>query len=346
MSPGWAVAFAVTAIVAALGTRLVLEVAHCTGRLDMPNVRSAHIEPTPRLGGLGIMAAFLPAGVWVVGAHGGQGALVLAATAFISAVGLVDDLHPLSARVRLGAQCLAAALVVGAGWENLGSAWTLLPGVSAWLIAPLSVLWIVWLTNLYNFMDGIDGLAGGQTVIGGMAIAFAAAGATAALPAALSGLAAAAALGFLILNFPPASIFMGDVGSTAIGFLFAALPFIGGSRGSPIPVEVISLALALFIMDATFTLFRRMWRRERLAQAHRSHVYQRPLALGVSHRAITLTSYCGMSFVGAEAVLYGRLAWPGRILLFLAALAIFALLARWVGRLEARSPVVSEQTEQ
>ncbi len=325
-----------TVAAAALATRLVREIAHRTGWLDTPNDRSAHVKPTPRLGGIGIMVAFLPAAALLALRHADRQALVVVvATAFISVVGLVDDLRPLKARVRFGAQCLAAAIVVGSAWDRLGGAWALLGALPVWLLAPLSVLWIVWLTNLYNFMDGIDGLAGGQAVIAGVGIAVAAFGAGAQLQGVLAALLAAASLGFLFLNFPPASIFMGDVGSTAIGFLFASLPFLGGGVG--VPAEVVGLALALFILDATVTLVRRLSRGETFFQAHRTHFYQRPLALGVPHRQITLVAWAGMVAVAASAAAWLRVGRGWRVALIGCALLIFVAYARAVIRLEGRA---------
>lgn len=318
-------------------TRWIREVAKKRSLLDQPNDRSAHVTPTPRLGGIGIMVAFLPA-AFLVAALGGAGTAVFSAlvgTAIVSALGLVDDLRPLPARLRLIVQFLAASLVVALSWENLPAAWSLFGSVTPrWLLGGLSVLWIVWLTNLYNFMDGIDGLAAGQAVVGGAALALVGYSAGAAVPALLAVLLVAGALGFLALNFPPATIFMGDVGSTAIGFFLASLPLV--AEGGAIPVEAAGLAVALFILDATWTLFRRIRRRERLSQAHRSHVYQRPLALGVGHRTITLTSYAGMVLVAAGAVAYSGVGTTGRVLLLAGAVLVFAVLANVVASLERR----------
>jgi UDP-N-acetylmuramyl pentapeptide phosphotransferase/UDP-N-acetylglucosamine-1-phosphate transferase len=281
------------------------------------------------------MVVFLPAALAVALRHGSRQALVIiAAIAFISLVGLVDDLRPLRARVRFGAQCLAAAVVVGSDWDRLGEAWTLAGVLPSWLLVPVSILWMVWLTNLYNFMDGIDGLAGGQAVIAGIGVALAAHSIGADLPAALAALLAATAAGFLVFNFPPASIFMGDVGSTAIGFLFASLPFLGGGTG--IPAEAVGLALALFILDATVTLVRRLLRGERFFQAHRTHCYQRPLSLGIPHRRITLAAYAGMVAVGAGAAVWPRVGMAARIALVAGATLLYVAYVLVVIRLERR----------
>jgi Fuc2NAc and GlcNAc transferase len=338
---GLIVAIAAATFVVSLAlTRLVRGLALRGSLLDRPNERSAHVRPTPRLGGIGIMSAFLPAAVVLTLLYGGGAKvlLTLLATAVIALVGFVDDLRPLRARWRFGAQLLAAAAVVVINASNLTAAWTLLPA-PVWLLAPLSVLWIVWLTNLYNFMDGIDGLASGQAVIGGAAIAVAAyAGST--LQGALAVVLVVAALGFLLFNFPPASIFMGDVGSTAIGFFFAVIPFLPGST---ISVEVVALSLVLFVLDATATLVRRLISGQRVYEAHRSHWYQRPLACGVLHQTITLSAYAGMVLAGALAVRYPAAALlRDRIGLLGMAAALFAAYAGVVLAVERRHRALAQ----
>jgi UDP-N-acetylmuramyl pentapeptide phosphotransferase/UDP-N-acetylglucosamine-1-phosphate transferase len=324
-------------------TRLVRETAKRKQLLDRPNERSAHSNPTPRLGGIGIMAAFLPAFAAVaLFFHGGTVAfVVLVATAAISAVGLWDDLRSLPARARLGAQTLAATAVVVSAWDRLPEAWSLFGwSIPHALVGALSVLWIVWITNLYNFMDGIDGLAAGQAVIAGCALALAGSAAGAPFVATASAALAVAALGFLAFNFPPASIFMGDVGSTAIGFFFASTPFL--AEGGAVPVELVGVALALFILDATVTLLRRIARRERLSQAHRTHWYQRPLACGVRHRPITLTAYAGMLGVAGLAVRYPAASPSDRVTLLAGGIAVFAGVVALVLTLERRHAAAAQ----
>ncbi len=319
-------------------TWTVREVALRTGLLDRPNDRSAHVRPTPRLGGIGIVVTWLGAAAYVVHAHGAQGRtlLVLGATAAIALLGLWDDLRPLRARTRLSVQLLAATAVVVSAWQDVPSRWSLLGGGAPdWLLAALSVLWLTWLTNLYNFMDGIDGLAGGQAVLAAGSLAVAAAASGAQLSAWLLVALAASSAGFLRLNFPPATIFMGDVGSTAIGFFLGAVPFLPGPGA--VPVEAVAIALSLFILDATITLFRRLARGERVFQAHRTHFYQRPLAAGVPHRRITVVAYAGMAAVGCAAAATPAFGVAGRWLLVAGAAGVFGLLVSLVVRLERRA---------
>lgn len=311
--------------------------------LDQPNARSAHAVPKPRLGGAGVIGAFLLAGAALVAAGLVPDAVLvpLAATGVIALLGFIDDLRPLPARWRFGVQLAAASAVVAFRFAALPQAAGPLLGsiLPAWVLAPLAVLWIVWLTNLYNFMDGIDGLAGGQALIGGMAIAAAAwlcgAPVTAALAVALAG----ASLGFLFLNFPRSSIFLGDVGSTAIGFFFGCVPLLPDRH--PVSIGIVAVALALFILDATVTLIRRVAQGQRWYEPHRSHWYQRPLALGMGHRPITLGAYLGFAVVGGLAVLMARATTaPLRFVLAAGAVAVFGVatqVVRGMERVHARA---------
>jgi glycosyltransferase WbpL len=325
-----------TFVAAAVLTRVVQDVARARHLLDKPNTRSSHTVPRPRLGGLGIVPPFVVAGGVLAAALGGLGptAAVLAGTAAISVLGFVDDLRPIAARWRFLIQALVAvAVVLVTGGAAAGSPWL------AFAPTPIPqlflVLWIVWLTNLYNFMDGIDGLAGGQAAVAGFAIAAAAFATGADLTGWLALVLAAANAGFLLFNFPPSTIFMGDVGSTAIGFFFACTPLL--PERHPVALETVGLALSFFILDATVTLVWRIARGEKWFEAHRTHFYQRPVALGFSHRSVTVVAYGGMVLVGAGAAAYPGANVPERLVLLAAAGVVFVVLAMAVLRLERRA---------
>ncbi|ACG75618.1 glycosyl transferase family 4 [Anaeromyxobacter sp. K] len=313
-----AAAFASSAIL----TWAVRELALRTNRLDVPNARSAHARPTPRLGGVALMSTFLVVATVACAASADWSAApVLGATALISAIGLVDDLHPLAARTRLLIQAIAAVFVLWARQDAIGPALAFAADWPRWITLPIATLWIVWMTNLFNFMDGIDGLAGGQAVIGGAALAAVAYSAGQPIVATLALVAAAASLGFLRFNYPPASIFMGDAGSTALGFFFATLPFAAGEAA--ISVDLVAMAFSMFILDATTTLIRRLLRGERVAEAHRTHLYQRPLDFGVPHIAITRCAYVAF-FAVAGLTVFAASAQPTQRLAFaLAAVLLF-----------------------
>jgi UDP-N-acetylmuramyl pentapeptide phosphotransferase/UDP-N-acetylglucosamine-1-phosphate transferase len=185
------------------------------------------------------------------------------------------------------------------------------------------------MTNLYNFMDGADGVAGGMTLIGFAAYAIAAWLAGDAALATLCAAIAAAALGFLIHNFHPARIFLGDVGSIPLGFLAAALGIVGW-RHDAWPLWFPVLVFGPFNADATVTFLRRLARREKVWEAHREHYYQRIVRMGLGHRSAALIGYAVMCGCAAFALI-GRTQAPGlQLAAFAAGSALLGALALWV----------------
>jgi UDP-N-acetylmuramyl pentapeptide phosphotransferase/UDP-N-acetylglucosamine-1-phosphate transferase len=269
---------------------------HYRGRfalLDKPNARSLHSKVTPRTGGLAILAGIVAAAccTWHDWWFPGMGWALLA-LCLVAAVSFADDVRPLPAWARFPVHFVAALLLVCcAGFDP---ALHLLPGVEWW--APLwalrifCVLFTVWMVNLYNFMDGMDGLAGGMAVFGFGTLALLGYLAGSPAYAALVVVIAAAALGFLPFNFPPARLFMGDVGSGSLGFL-AAFCMLLAERLRLFPLWLGALAFSPFIGDATWTVLRRTLRGRRPWAAHREHFYQRLVLSGWSHRRTTLWAY-------------------------------------------------------
>lgn len=249
------------------------------GRLPMdhPNARSLHATPTPRIGGLGMMAGVLAGAGWLAGA--GFLPVLLAAFA-LAAISVLDDVRGLPVVLRFLSHFIA----------SLGSLLAL--GLTGWMLVG-ATLAVVWMTNLYNFMDGSDGLAGGMAAVGFGALAAAAwLGGDTEL-AALCAAVAAAALAFLRFNFPPARIFMGDAGSIPLGFMAATLGILGAQK-NVWPWMFPLLVFSPFIADASVTLARRALRGEKVWHAHRSHYYQRTVLLGASHRQLALAAYALM----------------------------------------------------
>jgi Fuc2NAc and GlcNAc transferase len=263
LAAGWALTFVV---------RLY---ARRRGVLDRPGERSSHAVPTPRGGGLAIVATLLGAAAIVVWLRP-AGALVVAAvvlpTLVVAMLGLVDDHRGLSANFRLRVQFFCAAASVVALWATLGP--RPLPGGWFALALVLCVPAIAWCTNLYNFMDGIDGIAASQGVFVALTAAWLLQGRGMDGIAWLLVACGGACAGFLAWNWRPASIFMGDVGSGALGFFFGAVALATWVGGVLTPWVWI-LLLGVFIADATTTLAVRWHRGDRLAEAHRSHAYQR-----------------------------------------------------------------------
>jgi len=258
---------------------------------DAPNARSLHQCPTPRTGGLAIIAG-IAAGwgvlIWRSGVPEWLPTVAFAA-ALVAIVSFLDDLFDLSPVLRLPAHLLAAAIVVAGGTLPLS-------GVIAGVLA------LGWMLNLYNFMDGMDGFAGGMSMIGFLALAWAGWQAGDAFFAVATGVVAGACAGFLFFNFPPARIFMGDVGSATLGLLAGALSWQGWRMGL-FPWWFPILVFSPFVVDATVTLFRRIFRGERIWQAHRSHYYQRLVLAGWSHRKTVLAEYLLMSASAASAMI-------------------------------------------
>jgi Fuc2NAc and GlcNAc transferase len=258
--------------------------------LDIPNQRSSHKIPTPRGGGGAIVMSFLlvvsiMAMTGLVG-HGLAYALIGGGLA-IAAVGYADDVYQVSTRWRFGIHLLVAIWAVyslhGFPVVDFGT-WKFT--LSSWGNI-LAVIGVVWAINLYNFMDGIDGLAGSE----GLFIALAGSIALSILHAPLCALLllffASAIAGFTVLNWPPAKIFMGDVGSGFIGYVFAVIAIHTANQHNFTIVFWLML-MSVFICDATFTVLHRALKGERWYAAHRDHAYQNLIAYGASHQRVTL----------------------------------------------------------
>jgi len=271
--------------VAVVATPLWRASARRWGLLDRPNVRSSHQTVVPRGGGAAIVLAAL-VGVSASGSawegRPGTAPLLVGALA-LALVGLWDDRFGLSPLRRFAFQVAAAVAVVvaGAGIDRL----PLPPPLDLpfhGLGAVFAVLWIVAVVNFYNFLDGIDGLAALQGGVTGLGLALVAGDPlSAGLGAALAG----GCLGFLLFNWSPATIFMGDIGSCFLGFTLSALPLLAPVESRPRAVLFVAMSLWLFLADATWTLARRVAHGERWHQAHREHLYQH-LALRWGHRRV------------------------------------------------------------
>jgi UDP-N-acetylmuramyl pentapeptide phosphotransferase/UDP-N-acetylglucosamine-1-phosphate transferase len=312
--------------------------------MDLPNERSLHRIPTPRTGGVAILAGIIAALCALV--LSGQGDLhlfkILPGTALVAAISLCDDRVGIPAAPRFAVHALAAGLAVLGGdlilsEPRLGSwTWSLHWVWPSWVALVFTLLFVVWMINLYNFMDGMDGFAAGMALIG-----FGFLGLFGWL-AGESGYAlicwsiALACLGFLFSNFPPARIFMGDTGASSLGFLAAVLILWPSVRGV-FPFWAGVLVFSPFIVDATVTLLRRLLRGEKIWQAHRGHYYQRLVQLGWGHRKTVLAEYILMLVAGGCALL---LLYLRDTLWLLSALsawcALYALLMLIIRRLEQK----------
>lgn len=292
----WLVAAGV-AVAAALASTAILRLLLATDlawRLatDIPNDRSLHTRPTPRVGGWGIV----PVVVLVLLALAPRTWLVAVAAAWLAVISQIDDRRGLPARVRFLAHLLAVAALVLVD-PVAGVAW--------WWLAVIGFA-MTWLINLYNFLDGADGLAGGMALFGFSAYAIAALDHPVPVPdLAIAGAAVAgAALGFLLLNFHPARLFLGDAGSIPLGFLAGAIGY-WGWRGGAWPIWFPAMAFAPFIADASVTLLRRLLRGEKFWHAHREHYYQRLVRSGLGHGRTAIYWYFVM-LAGIVVALWAR----------------------------------------
>ena len=273
--------------------------------LDFPSARGLHTAPVPRVGGIAMFAS-----VWLLAVLWMQRDLVAGIAALslvLLAISLLDDLRPLSALLRLLVHAGAALLVILLWVKTFGLFPSRTSMAISWVMSPLGAIVvavaIVWMTNLFNFMDGADGLAGGMSVIGFGTYAVALAifpnsdGSMGLLVTALTG----AAAGFLVFNFPPAKVFMGDAGAIPLGFLAITLGIHGNMLGCW-PWWFAMLIFSPFLVDATATLLRRTAQGKKPWVAHRDNYYQRLILAGWGHRNTALAYYALMAAAAGSAL--------------------------------------------
>jgi len=334
-------------VLAVVCTGLVLFFARRFPLLDHRNERSMHKIPTPRSGGIGILCGLFPALIlglyWQKPEQLGEAKIqaVLGGTLLMAVVGLLDDLYHLSAKLRLLLQFAAAWAVA---WAGLLFTRIDIPFYGILEIQPvvgmgLTVLWLVTVTNFFNFMDGMDGIAGSEAGLNGaFFILFGLAVSNpwlVAVGVALLG----SCFGFLVFNWSPARIFMGDVGSASLGFLLAASALFGVQESANLSPWIFALLLGPFLFDAGVTVIRRALRGENILKAHREHFYQRADVLGFRHATIVsvemgLTLLCGLGAFG-----YVCFQDAGKVGILLTLAVLFATIAlRLTKRENARRP--------
>jgi UDP-N-acetylmuramyl pentapeptide phosphotransferase/UDP-N-acetylglucosamine-1-phosphate transferase len=361
---GLALVLGATGVVSAWITARLMKPEARIRILDKPNERSLHARAIPRTGGLGILLGFafglaaclvalwagLASGILAAAARGLLQRDVLAIIVAVLVVGGMSfwsDRRHVSPLLRFITHVVAGTGLIWAGdfavtQFNVPFRGMMEMGIFA---VPFTLLFIVWMTNLYNFMDGMDGFAGGMAVIGfGFlgALAFVADEANLGL---LALVVAASAAGFLVFNFPPARIFMGDVGAVPLGFLAAALA-VKGNREKVLGLWVPIIIFSPFIVDATVVLVRRILRRERIWQPHREHYYQRLVLAGWSHRKTVCAEYALMAVWGTVAVVYKWLGEEvGHAVILVLGAVVYSLLAFGVNRVEQRARREAERAE-
>lgn len=298
--------------------------------LDVPNERSSHTVPTPSGGGVAIVAVTI-AGWLIYGYIASQLKFLLLfsiGATLISVVSWIDDLKPLPAALRFAVHALGAGLaIIGLGYFEAINLPLFHEVRLSWIGLPLTLLWIIGMTNAFNFMDGIDGIAGLQAFIAGLGWLLLGWFGSQTLVLMIGLILAATSLGFLFHNWHPAKIFMGDVSSAFFGYTFAVLPLLAVHL-APGQTKLLSCGVLLllpFIFDTMFTFVRRALRRENVFAAHRSHLYQRLVITGFSHSRVTLL-YGFLAMVGMFLSLAWFNTWTSyRVYLILLPLMCFGL---------------------
>lgn len=318
------------ALAALVATLVLLRLLLATGlawrlAVDHPNERSLHARPVPRCGGFGIVPVVVIATLLAVPGSWLLGGAVLG----LALLSWLDDRYGLPIALRFACQTLAVMLLL----------WVARGGLPLWMVAVALLVWL-WMINLYNFMDGADGLAGSMAAIGFAALAI-------PLWPVMPGIALAAAatsgaaLGFLFFNWPPAQIFMGDVGSIPLGFLAGAFAFLGWRAGA-YALWYPLLVFSPFIADASVTLVRRALKGEAVWRAHREHFYQRLVQSGFGHERVAPV-WAGL-MVAAAALAYGLRHAPAMLQAagILVWMAWLALLFVWIdGRYRRARPAAA-----
>jgi len=311
--------------------------------LDEVTDRSLHSEPKPRTGGIAITSTILFFWVLIVLVLKDQQShyFAMVGMVILSIISHLDDRNSISQFWRLMVHFLVAVLMVCSLFQLSVDAMANIVAMKYWfVISTFLVLVIVWSINLYNFMDGSDGLAGGMGVIGFSCLAWFGWSTENQLYFLLAITIAAANLGFLVHNFPPAKLFMGDVGSTVMGYLVAFFS-LWGIQATIFSWWVPVLIFSPFFVDATVTLLRRILSGERFWQAHKSHYYQKLVELGLGHAKTVMFEYILMFFAACTAICIHLV--DDNVLsavLLLIWLAIFVLICRFVDQLVAKSEVL------
>lgn len=324
---------------------LVMKLAEKTGAMDAPDARKVHKKPIPRIGGLGIYAAFmisftlltdfstLPSDI-ASGLYG----LMLGATLLII-IGLIDDYTDLPAKVKLLGQIAAACVAVIAFdvriefiTDPFGDYF-----YTELLAIPLTVFWMVGLTNTVNLIDGLDGLAAGVATLAAITIMMVAIDDQVMIVAAFTAALAGAAVGFLKYNFNPASIFMGDTGSMFLGYMLAGISVIGAVKSTTtIALIVPVLALGVPIMDTSFAIIRRYRGGVPIFKPDRGHLHHRLLDMGFTQRQAVLLMYVISAFLGLSAIILNQVSGKAAVAIVAVVVLVVFIGARKLGILRLK----------
>ncbi|SFL62740.1 glycosyltransferase family 4 protein [Pelosinus propionicus] len=336
------VAFTIALAVAYFATPRVKDFAIKVGALDAPDDRKVHTKPIPRMGGLAIYGAFVLAVLASMYVSREVMGLLVGGTVILI-VGIIDDLKPLPARVKLLGQIIAAAVLV---MFDIKIEWLTNPFGEMiyveYLAIPLTILWVVGLTNTVNLIDGLDGLAAGVSTIASVTILLVALQQNFWTVAVLTAALAGSALGFLQHNFNPAKIFMGDTGSMFLGYMLAAISILGTVKSAAtIALIVPIVALGLPILDTAFAIIRRYMSGRPIFKPDKGHLHHRLLEMGLTQKQAVLLMYVMSGCLGLSAIALTEVNKSFGAFIIVALLGIAFVGAKKIGVLKATKSIES-----
>ncbi len=314
-------------------TPLVRRFAFKIGAVDIPkDKRRVHKKPTPRIGGLAIIFGFMVA-VLCFSQLDRSLIGILCGAMIIAVLGIIDDCKELDAKVKFVVQILAALVVIYAGGIKIEvftnpAFWSENPYLvlPEWASVVITVIWIVFITNAVNFIDGLDGLAAGVSAIMSVSLVFIAARVGEYSIAIVGTAIMGACFGFLPFNFNPAKIFMGDTGSTFLGFMLASLSIQGVFKSYAVISFVVPLLiLGLPLFDASFAMIRRVATGHSPMQADRGHLHHRLIDMGFSQKQTVFILYAISGVLGISAVLLAESSFLRALLLLICALILILI---------------------
>lgn len=328
-------------------TPIVRAIAVRAGAVDRPGPRRVHADPVPTLGGLAMVASVLGVG-WLFHALPGELrqldthpllGLSLASLPLLG-LGLIDDTAGVPARAKLGVQVLSGVILAGFGYRvalitnPFGE-----PLVAGWLGVPLAVVWVVIVINAINLIDGLDGLASGVVLIAAASLWWVGHGRGDIYVMFLSALLIGTTAGFLVFNFPPAKIFMGDTGSHFLGLVLAAASLLEHRKAATTAALLFPLtALAVPLADSLFAFIRRLRAGRPVFSADREHLHHRLLRIGYSPRRATLALWALCAACGGFSVLLERLPHTTGLLLVGLTIVVLSVIYRRIGRGRSTPP--------
>lgn len=326
------IAFVLSFLVTLIATPLVKKLAFKIGATDHPDPRKVHQVIMPRLGGLAIVCGTAAGFIFLTPTYVHFLSIIVGGF-IIVVIGVLDDKFVLSAKVKFLGQLAAALVPVCAGlnidFVTLPFGGELQLGIFGYVV---TVLWIIGITNAINLMDGLDGLAGGVSVIGLSTILVTAVIDQQFFIITMATVLIGSTIGFLIHNFHPAKIFMGDTGALFLGYMLSVISVLGFFKSlATFSVVVPILVLAVPIFDTLFAIIRRVIKGQKISAPDKSHLHHCLLAMGFSHRTTVLIIYSMASLFGITAVVFSNSTLWGSLVIFILTLLIMQVTAEIIG---------------